>query len=147
VVERSELVIRAASLVPAGRALDLACGSGRNARYLAEHGWQVIAIDIEPRVAPPFPATLEVRTLDLETTPIDFDDESFDLIVMTHYYQPSLFPVVRRLLRRGGVLVTSAKLAGRFAAPAGALRGAFEDWDVVHVLEDGKSSELIVRKT
>jgi SAM-dependent methyltransferase len=28
-----------------GRALDLACGEGRNARWLAERGWQVTAID------------------------------------------------------------------------------------------------------
>lgn len=28
-----------------GRALDLACGEGRNARWLAEHGWRVTAID------------------------------------------------------------------------------------------------------
>ena len=33
-----------ASLSP-GRALDLACGEGRNARWLAELGWQVTAID------------------------------------------------------------------------------------------------------
>ena len=28
-----------------GRALDLACGEGRNARWLAERGWQVTAMD------------------------------------------------------------------------------------------------------
>lgn len=27
------------------RALDLACGTGRNARYLAHHGWRVTAVD------------------------------------------------------------------------------------------------------
>lgn len=31
--------------LPAGRALDLACGEGRNARWLAERGWDVTAID------------------------------------------------------------------------------------------------------
>ena len=30
---------------PAGRALDLACGEGRNALWLAAHGWQVTAVD------------------------------------------------------------------------------------------------------
>jgi SAM-dependent methyltransferase len=33
-----------ADLTP-GRALDLACGEGRNARWLAERGWQVTALD------------------------------------------------------------------------------------------------------
>lgn len=31
--------------VPPGRALDLACGEGRNALWLAELGWQVVAVD------------------------------------------------------------------------------------------------------
>jgi len=38
------LVAEAAGLAP-GRALDLACGEGRNAIWLAELGWQVTAVD------------------------------------------------------------------------------------------------------
>ena len=37
-------VAEAADLSP-GRALDLACGAGRNAVWLAERGWQVTAVD------------------------------------------------------------------------------------------------------
>jgi SAM-dependent methyltransferase len=32
-----------------GRALDLGCGTGTNAIYMAEHGWDVTAIDFTPR--------------------------------------------------------------------------------------------------
>lgn len=32
--------------LPPGRALDLACGEGRNAIWLARRGWQVTAVDI-----------------------------------------------------------------------------------------------------
>lgn len=35
--------------LPPGRALDLGCGTGTNAIYLARHGWQVTAIDYIPR--------------------------------------------------------------------------------------------------
>ena len=34
---------------PAGRALDLGCGTGTNVRYLVEHGWQATGIDFVPR--------------------------------------------------------------------------------------------------
>jgi SAM-dependent methyltransferase len=42
-----ELVIFVANHTP-GRALELGCGSGTNAIYLAKHGWQVTAIDFAP---------------------------------------------------------------------------------------------------
>jgi SAM-dependent methyltransferase len=41
------LVAEAAGLAP-GRALDIACGEGRNALWLAELGWRVTAVDFSP---------------------------------------------------------------------------------------------------
>lgn len=32
--------------LPPGRALDVGCGTGRNSGYLAEHGWNVVGIDV-----------------------------------------------------------------------------------------------------
>ena len=39
------LLVQAAELLRPGRALDLACGTGRNALFLASLGWQVTAVD------------------------------------------------------------------------------------------------------
>ena len=41
----NQFVEQALADLPPGRALDLACGEGRNARWLAEQGWQVTAMD------------------------------------------------------------------------------------------------------
>lgn len=39
------LVVKVAEMLPPGYALDLACGAGRNALYLAGRGWRVTAVD------------------------------------------------------------------------------------------------------
>jgi len=44
----NQFVEEALADLPPGRALDLACGEGRNARWLAELGWQVTAMDFSP---------------------------------------------------------------------------------------------------
>src|SRR3954469_25668507 len=35
--------------LPPGRALELGCGTGTNATYLARHGWEVVAVDLIDR--------------------------------------------------------------------------------------------------
>ena len=139
-LEPSPLVILAASLLPPGRALDLACGRGRHTIYLRSLGWSVVAVDRQPFVA-------DALVLDLERDPLPFSDASFDLIVMTLYHQPSLWPEIRRLLRPGGLLATSAKMTGRFAARPSELREAFEGWEVVRHEETSGVAEMLVIKT
>ena len=34
--------------LPCGRAVDLACGEGRNSIWLAQHGWEVTGVDFSP---------------------------------------------------------------------------------------------------
>jgi SAM-dependent methyltransferase len=46
-VSPPELVAFAASHTP-GKALELGCGTGTNAIYLAKHGWQATAVDFVP---------------------------------------------------------------------------------------------------
>jgi SAM-dependent methyltransferase len=41
-------LIEGAGALPPGRALDLGCGTGTNAAYLAAHGWDATGVDAEP---------------------------------------------------------------------------------------------------
>jgi SAM-dependent methyltransferase len=44
-VQPNQLLVQEVEGLPAGRALDLACGEGRNAVWLAERGWRVTGVD------------------------------------------------------------------------------------------------------
>jgi SAM-dependent methyltransferase len=46
--EPNRFVAEEVANLPAGRALDLAAGEGRNAVWLAERGWRVTAVDFSP---------------------------------------------------------------------------------------------------
>jgi SAM-dependent methyltransferase len=44
----NQFLVSEASDLPVGRAVDLACGEGRNAVWLAERGWKVTGVDFSP---------------------------------------------------------------------------------------------------
>ena len=85
--EPMPLLVRAISGLKPGRALDLACGKGRHALFLAERGWQVTAIDashvgIEMAKAEARVRGVEVdwRVADLERGRFEIEAEAYDLI-------------------------------------------------------------------
>lgn len=46
--EPNQFLVSEVADLPTGRAVDLACGEGRNAVWLAEKGWQVLGVDFSP---------------------------------------------------------------------------------------------------
>lgn len=86
------LIVLAAERLPTGHAIDLACGAGRHALHLAQHGWRVTAIDGAPAALALFDAPgITKLELDLEqnTPPLQAD-----LIVDTLYLDRRLFPLM-----------------------------------------------------
>ena len=126
----SWLVAHAHLLPPSGRALDVACGNGRHAIWLAERGLRTYAIDRDRDAvralndeAARRRLPLDARARDLESGPVVFDPPDYDLIVVVHYLHRLLFPALLDALRPGGVLVyetfTRAQAArGRPTNPA-----------------------------
>lgn len=95
-----------ASLLPAGRTLDLAAGSGRNALFLAGLGHRVIAADISPVAL----AEIRRRRADVDAVRVDLDQPclrpaSVDAIVCVNFLDRKLFPAFFTWLRPGGVLL------------------------------------------
>jgi SAM-dependent methyltransferase len=82
------LILRAAQLLPPGRAIDVACGAGRHALALAARGWQVTAVDGAPAALALFDAPgITKLCLDLSQSipPLDAD-----LVVIALYLDRAL---------------------------------------------------------
>ena len=102
-------------LIPrAGRALDVACGRGRHARWLAERGLSVLAVDRDAAAigalreeAARLGLPLEARVRDLEAgeAGLGVGDDTLDVVVVFHYLHRPLFPALVRALAPAGILV------------------------------------------
>jgi SAM-dependent methyltransferase len=117
----SPWIVRWAPLVrPGGAVLDLACGSGRHARYLARMGFEVLAVDRDPSLFPDPPAGVTLVEADLESGPWPFPGRGFDAIVVANYLHRPLMPRLVSSLKPGGVLVyeTFARGNERFGKPS-----------------------------
>lgn len=102
----SEIVQAHWHRAPAGRALDLACGTGRNACFLARRGFRVDAVDISEVGLKRFvcpPADINRICQDLETFLIR--PQRYALIVNTRFLQRNLFGAIQAGLIPGGVLI------------------------------------------
>ena len=117
--------------LPRSRALDVACGAGRNALYLAANGFSVTALDISTVGLERGRRAAAARALEIEWLAADLDENPrdalpagpFDLIVWVRYVQPTLMPHLLARLCLGGMLLceqhlqTQAEVAGP-ASPA-----------------------------
>lgn len=134
----SAWVVRHAGLIPAGGpVLDLACGAGRHARYLASRGHPVTAADIDTGGVADLAgqAGFHVLQLDLEAGAWPFAPASFAGIVVTNYLHRPHFELLPGTLTAGGVLIIETFAAGNerlgrprnpgFLLAAGELLAAF----------------------
>lgn len=130
----------ARALTP-GLALDLACGDGRNALWLAKRGWQVTAVD---RVPSPH---LDVQIANLERHDFSIEPGAWDLIVMSYYLQRDLFPAVVAGLKPGGMGIVIVHMfetgheASRFSLHPGELRDCFRGCKILAYAEGKPSPE------
>jgi|SRR5579884_2162673 len=148
VVDPVPLVARWTARLAPGRALDLACGTGRNALWLAARGWQVTAVDGAEAAIARLRArasdcgmSVETHVADLERLEFPMLADAFDLILDSYYLQRDLFPGMRQGVRPGGVAICIVHLAWpgeslsyKHAAP-GELREFFPGWDILHYYE------------
>lgn len=142
------LLVEAVSGVSSGKALDLACGAGRNALWLAKRGWQVTAVDgssaaigllREQASAQSLPVIAQAA--DLQAGEYQIAVSSWDLIAICYYLQRDLFQPAKQGVTPGGLLVAIVHLSEPGESPKetrlerGQLAAYFEDWQTLHYYE------------
>jgi tellurite methyltransferase len=157
IAEPLPLLVRVAEQLAPGRALDLACGPGRHALFLAERGWQMTAVDAS-RVgiellresARERGLQVDARVADLERGEFDIAPEAYDLIGVFYYLQRDLFARIRAGVRAGGIVVAAIHMVDDspeahpmnedYLLRPGELRAEFNGWEIMHDYE-GPSTE------
>lgn len=98
-----------------GRALDVACGAGRNAMFLAEAGFEVDAIDISTEGLQQLAQKAAAANLDIRCIEHDLDQpyafaQDYDLIVVLWYVNLPLITQLCDCLAPGGYLLCEEHL-------------------------------------
>jgi len=158
------------------RAIDVACGTGRNAIYLARRGWQVDAVDVSEVALDDLAETATTDSLPITCVQMDlevlsrraadlFTADRYDLAVMVRYTNLPLIDTLKSALKAGGFLVVEEHLATQadvvgprnpqFRVAPGALRVAAAGLEIIAYLEgtlndpDGRPAalaQLVARK-
>ncbi len=109
--EPAPFLVENIRLLPEGRALDVAMGTGRNAIYLAKMGFDVDAVDISPEAvnaalesARKAGVAIRARVANLKGD-YSVEKSAYDVIICFNYLQRSLIPQIRDGLRKGGMVV------------------------------------------
>jgi len=114
-------VLEFMSLLPRGRALDVAAGGGRNSIALARAQIRVVAVDVSrnavnslAQIARNQELLIEPVVADLEQS-FPFRPGSFDIVLNVSFLVRGLLPILKKALRPGGVLLFDTFLVDQAA--------------------------------
>ncbi len=154
----TELVIQTANKLTPGRALDLACGTGRNAIWLARQGWQVTAVDGAPEAigilrerALEAGVAVHAEVANLQTGEYRIAPAAWDLITICYYLQRDLISSAMLGLRPGGLLLVIVHITEDGEEPTdhrlrpGELADYFDACEILHSYE-GKPNDPAHRR-
>lgn len=139
-----------------GVALDIACGTGGAAVWLARRGLRVHAVDVSAVAIGRARRLAEQSAVSVDFGVVDLDaglppGESVDVLLCNKFRDTSLYGSMLARLKPGGLLAICVlsevgAAPGRFRAVAGELRSAFGDLDVIADAEGGGQAWLVGRR-
>jgi len=145
-------------LPPGGRALDVACGRGAVAVWLALRGFAVDAVDVSTVALDAGAASATRAGVECHWWPADLDTGlphtctgPYDVVVCQRFRDPGLYPVLADRLAPGGLLVVTVRSEvgegpGPWRAPPGELPAAFGGLEILAHREGDGEASLLARR-
>ena len=128
-------------IVKKGRALDLACGSGRNTLFLAQNGFEVDALDIAQIALDALQIQLKSENLShlVDTKLVDLDNfstnhETYNLILMCNFLDRELIQKAKQNLNKDGIFIVETYMVDD--------KNEKEDSDKINLLEKNELKEI-----
>jgi SAM-dependent methyltransferase len=92
-----------------GSALDIASGEGRNAVFVAEKGYETLAVDVSSTGLKKARALADEKGVAIKTCVADLDNwkieqNTFDLILCFNFLDRKIFPSIKSALKPGGLI-------------------------------------------
>lgn len=150
-------VVAACAVVPPGDALDMGCSNGRNALYLAQQGFKVTAVDLNPHALEQLHSviqqeginTITPRLYDISDADLDADYDFIGCTVTLMFIEPSRVKAVltdmQQHTKPGGYnLIVCAMDSPDYPCPMnfpftfqpGELSEAYKGWEMIKYNED-----------
>ncbi len=158
-IKPTELVVRTARNLLPGRALDLACGTGRNALWLAREGWNVTAVDGAGAAIEILEERARKENVNIKTVVADLQGGEYtitpfhwDLIAICYYLQRNLIEPAKNGVCPGGILLMIVHTTEGGEQPnesrlrPGELARYFTGWEILHSYE-GKPNDPAHRRS
>ncbi len=163
-----DLLLKYQAQLTPGRALDVACGLGQNAIWLAQYGFEVDAVDISPVAIQRAQAQASRAGVRVNFIQADLDSGAlpqirplgYDLIIVRRFLERNLLPTLRQALAAGGWLfyqtfnrrkrITDREFPEAYLLEDGELLRTFGDLRVIEAGdnggEHGEVSWIVIRK-
>jgi len=155
----TKLLAQTAMKLPPGKALDLACGTGRNALWLAQESWEVTAVDGAPAAIEILEERARKQNANVKTVIADLGKGEYsitpaywDLITVCYYLQRDLIEPAKNGTRPGGLLLMIVHTTEGNEQPTesrlrpGELIRCFTGWEILHHYE-GKPDDPAHRRS
>jgi SAM-dependent methyltransferase len=146
---------------PLGRALEVACGTGENAVFLAKAGFVVDAVDISDIAIQKAKELARKEGVYVNFICADLDhfvpeENAYELVVNFYYLNRSLIPKLKRALKQEGLIIfetynekhtlVKKDFNPEYLLKEGELLQLFRDFEVLHYSESFNISTFVGKK-